>query len=268
MKNTKAFAGLVSVATIALLGGLAHQVQGQNYVTESQSSTLVWGGTPVYQTGATPESDSGGSTHDVSNWGQAVSGVNGNGSIGQDFEVTSAGTLTGAQLVMAGATGTFSVELYDLGSASSLGWPPVYNSGGTPVPSATSQLNAGGNKLSTGDNFTTTAMASETLITLTFGGADANVTLSPGEVYMLALDPWANVNRSGTWWSRGGNPVAAYDTGEGMDTDSASYAFAYQALGGRSTIRDLDTAIDVVPEPSTIALGVIGASSLLLRRRK
>jgi hypothetical protein len=272
MKKSAVF---TAVATIALLGGLTHRAQGQastssyNYVTESQTATLAWSGNPVYQTGTTPESGSGGSTHDVSGWGSTPSGVNGDGSIGQVFEVTSAGTLTSAQVVMAGGTGGFYVELYSLGSAASVGFPPVYNSAGSgaTTPPIT-QMNIGNNLLSSQDSFNTTAMAGEELITLTFGGSDASIMLVPGQVYMLALDPTANVSRSGTWWSRGGNPVAAYDTGEAMDTDSTSYAFAYQDLGGRTSIRDLDTAIDVIPEPSTIALGVIGASSLLLRRRK
>jgi hypothetical protein len=254
MKNTiKAFA-CGTVATLAAIG-LSHQVQGQNYVTESQTSTLAWSGTPVYQTGPTPESGSGGSTHDVSNWGTG-GGVNGCGSVGQAFTVTSAGYLTSAQLVMAGNTGTFNVELYDVGSASSLGFPPIYSSE-TAVPSAMNQININAsygrpNLLSTGDSFTTTPMAGEELITLTFSGVDANVYLTTGEVYMLALDPTANVSRGSTWWSRDTYPVAAYDTGMAMNEDSASYAYAYQALGGRSTIRDLDTAVYVSATPPAV----------------
>jgi hypothetical protein len=266
MKNTiKAFA-CGTVATLAVIG-LSQTVQGQN-ITETQSSTVSsWAGTPVYQTGATPEGGSGGTTQDNDGWGQSGSGTGGNGSLGQAFEVTSPGVLTSVQMIMAGTIGTFNVELYDLGSASSLGFPPTY---GATTPTPITQINypIGPNLLQAGDSFTPAGgWASQELVTLTFGGADANVSLVTGEVYMLAIDP--TFSAGSTWWDRGGNPVAAYDTGEGMNTDSASYAEAYQDFESKGTIRDFDTAVDVsaVPEPSTIALGVMGACSFLLRRR-
>jgi hypothetical protein len=283
MKNTKTFA---AVATIALLGGFAHRVQGQAYIYSlysSQTSTVSsWGaGTIGYETGATPEGGSGGTTQDNDSWGGNAHGNNGFGALGQAFVVSQSGTLSTAQLIMAGNTQAFSVELYDLGPAPGnfpSGSPLGSGAGGAPsitqvnalttpvaAPSGTS-LNGGPN-LITSTAFTFGPAASQDLVTLNFGAAlNAPVNLTAGELYMLSLDPLGGT-ADNTWWDRGGLPVAGFNTGEGFNADGVD---GMQNFEGKSSIRDFDLAITetvATPEPSTIALGVIGASSFLFRRR-
>jgi hypothetical protein len=279
MKKTRtAFA---AVATIALLGGLSHQVQGQTVGAYYQGSDAAWNvnGTTVFETGATPTGGSGGVSTDNDSWGGNANGANGYGALGMCFTVTQSGVLSTAQVVFTGNTATFNVELYDLGPTpagyqtgvatpyypavkqiNALTTPVAASSGGLPSPGYT--LNGGLNLLAS-SSFTYTAVAGTDLVTLPFTGSPVN--LVTGELYLLSLDPTANADS--TWWTRGGLPVSAYNTGEGVNADGVD---GMQAFEGKTTsVRDMDLAItEAVPEPSTIALGVIGASSLLLRRRK
>ena len=55
----------------------------------------------------------------------------------------------------------------------------------------------------------------QTLQMMTFGGADANVQLVAGELYLLSLDPTANAD--GTWWVRGGVPTTGPGKGHNAD---------------------------------------------------
>jgi hypothetical protein len=131
------------------------------------------------------------------------------------------------------------------------------------------QVTAANNLLSTGDTFTLGSSANVSLVTLTFGGADATQVLSPGNVYLLSLDPTSAAGGT-TFWLRGGFTDAAYNTGEGMNTDSSSNALAYQNFEGKTTIRDFDTAVTEVPEPSSLAVISVGAllGTSRVRRRK
>jgi hypothetical protein len=164
---------------------------------------------------------------------------------------------------------SFNVELYDLGPAPAnypSGNPIGSGAGGAPSITQLNNLGVayptgGGANLLASTAFTYTAVAGTDLITIPFAGTP--VTLQTGELYLLSLDPQANADS--TWWVRGGVPVAGYNTGEGFNADGVA---GMQNFEGKSTIRDMDMAItEVVPEPSTIALGVLGASSFLLRRR-
>lgn len=268
---------LTTVATLALLGGFAHQVQGQAYVYSAYTQSVSsWGsGTQAYATGATPTGGSGGTTQDNDSWGGNANGTAGFGALGQAFTVTQSGVLSTAQLVLAGAAASFNVELYDLGPTPA-GWqaasgsaPTIaqFNNLGAPVAAQSgTSLNGGPNLLLAASGFTYNGASGQTLQILNFvGGSDPTVNLVTGQLYMLSLDPTANADT--TWWARGGLPVSAYNTGEGANADGVA---GMQDFEGKSSVRDFDLAITEqvpVPEPSTIALGVMGAASFLLRRR-
>src|ERR1700733_8680037 len=103
-REVKFLSCIVAVSAAAL--GLARPAQAQNIVG-STSSTASWTGTPVFQTGAGPTTDSGGTTQDNDSWGGNVDGTGGFGALAEAFEVTAPGTLATAQLTMAGAGGAF-----------------------------------------------------------------------------------------------------------------------------------------------------------------
>jgi hypothetical protein len=280
MKNILKLFACGTVATIAAIG-LSQTVQGQaaGDITAVGSSYSSWSQTPSVDTGPTPQSGSGGSSQDNDNWGGNAYGTAGFGALGQTFEITTPGTyiLNSVQLEMAGAPATFNVELYDLGAYPASGYPNTpqqinsLGNGGSGGVNLLAWTYVAGTYTSTYDQYSFSGTASTSLQTLTFGNLDANVTLRGGELYMLSLDPTANAD--GTWWQRGGTESAnaAYDTGMGYNEDGNYGMQGFEGKGGGTAgIRNFDLGVDVtaVPEPCTIALGVFGISSLLLRRRK
>jgi len=267
------FLVLAGVAVAAV--GFSRQVQAN--IVASTVAPTSWSGTPVYQTGAIPTSDSGGTTNDNGGWGGTGTGIgiNGQGALAQLFEVTSAGTLSSAELTMAGSAATFNVELYDLGAP-----PAGYQStpGNAAAVTALSGVNSGfisvnggaynaaPNLLASGDQFTFNGTATNTLQILSFQGADSGISLATGQLYMLSLDPVSNSAAAGAYWQRGGVPVAAYNTGEGLSADGNT---AFQQFEGKTSVRDLDTAItESVPEPATLGLAAMTSVGLLIRRRR
>jgi hypothetical protein len=186
---------------------------------------------------------------------------------------------------MAGSSGTFNVELYDLGTPQSgfqvaPGGSPAQiqqiNTLGSAVVAGSGGTYTGGPNLLAGnstnglDNFTFAGTASETVMTLTFGGTDSAVSLVAGELYALAIDPVGN-NITGPyssiWWQRGGlTTVSGADNqAEGLNEDGVD---GMQVFEGKSTVRDFDLAItEVVPEPASISLVALGAVGLFSRRR-
>ncbi len=249
---------LMSGAIVTL--ALAATTQAQN-ITQSTSSTASWVGTPSQQTGAAPTTDNGGTTQDNNSWGGNLGGTGNFGTLAQSFELGSAGTLQNVQMVFAGSPATFNVELYDLGA-----YPAGY-------PSVPQQINPSGNLLQPGDSFAFGGIASgQTLVTLTFGGLDANVSLQANELYLLALDPTANADN--TWWARGGVPTLGGLSGSGLgyNADGGSGSLALQNFESKTSIRDFDMAVTVTatPEPSSIALLGLGALAGVsaIRRRK
>jgi hypothetical protein len=261
-----------TLATLSALA-LATSVQAQNIIG-STSSTSAWLGTPVFQTGAAPTTDSGGTSQDNDNWGGNANGTAGYGALAEAFVVTQSGTLSTAEIVMAGSAATFNVELYNMGPAPA-NWPSAtvggpatitqYNNlGGTAGSFSPPSASGGLNLLQAGDQLTYYGAPGQILQTLTFTGADANVSLIAGDVYILSLDPIAQSD--GTWWVRGAIPVAAYNTGEGLNADGVAGMQNFE--GKTSSIRDFDTAItEVVPEPASMVLMGLGVLAILIRRR-
>jgi hypothetical protein len=266
------------IRTLAVCGSilaLGATAQAQNIVG-STSSTSAWLGSPVYQTGAGPNTDSGGTTQDNDSWGGNANGTAGFGALGQAFEVTTSGTLGSVELSLSGSPMVFNVELYNLGPAqtgyqAASGNPPQItqiNTLGSPVTAGSAgTYNGGPDLLAAGDQFTFAGvMSGNTLETLTFGGADSSVSLIAGDIYVLSLDPTNNADN--TWWQRGGLPASAYNTGEGLNADGVD---GMQAFEGKSSVRDFDLAVtEVVPEPATMALFGLGTvvGTFVLRRRK
>lgn len=258
------------IKTLAILSALALAVpvQALAQVYANPYPVTSWLGTPTFMTGPAPTTGSGGTSQDNDNWAaSSLGGVNGLGSLAETFYLTSGGTLQNIQMVFAGASATFNIELYDLGTLAS-----VTAALGS-YPTTTAQMNFGSDLLQAGDQFTYGGCTTTTNVVLTFGGTDGSITLQANEVYALALDPTASA--TGTWWVRGGVPVAGYMQGMGWNTDSTSYAYAYQNFegksGGTSGIRNMDTAVTVVPEPASmtlLGLSVLVGGILIRRRQK
>jgi len=277
MKRQIAVLGGAAVAAL----GMARPVQAQ--ITASQSGgisnaalpTTNWGGSnagpiSVFQTGQYAGSDSGGTTNDPDSWGGGANGVNGYGALAEAFTVNQSGNLASAQVVLAGSTGSFSVELYDLGTPqsgyqSASGSPgqiqQINGIGGAVGAGSGGTYNGGPNLLTAGDNFTFYGSSADSIVTLDFA---ETVPLSTGQLYVLSLDPTAAVaGGNAVSWLRGGLPAAAYNTGEGLNADGVA---GMQTFEGKTSVRNLDAAIQV-PEPTSIALVSIAAVGLMARRR-
>jgi len=258
-KALTVLSGLVLAATSVQAG-----------ISTSSSSTSSWIGAPQFLTGAAPTTGSGGTSQDNDNWGSgaANSGANGFGSLAETFYLTQGGQLQNIQLVFAGSAATFTISLYDLGSVSGFGTYPAVpgQANFVPITMSPSQVDL----LAPGDQFTYYGAAGQTLYTLT---TDESVNLQANELYAIALDPTASA--SGTWWVRGGTPSPSYSIGEGWNTDSSTYAYAYQNFEGKggpysSGGRNFDTAVTLVPEPASMALLGLGGlmSAFIIRRRR
>lgn len=253
---------LTAVAAVAAVG-MSRTVQAQNIVG-STTGTTSWSGTPVFATGTTPVTNSGGTTNDNDSWGGNSNGSNGFGALAETFEVTQSGILSTAQMTMAGGSATFNVELYDLGPVSN--YPGYQAASGNP-PTITQLNGVGGGTypdlLAANDQFTYAGTATDNVEVLTFQNADSAVQLNTGELYLLSLDPTANADT--TWWQRGGLPSAAFNTGEGMNADGVN---GLQNFESKTSVRDFDTAITLAPEPAVVSLLGVAALGLISRRRK
>jgi len=244
------------VATIALLGGLSHLAQAQfevynNTITTAFQSAAIGpsGGTLAFSdTAASP------SGYTIAG-GSAITG-SANAALGETFYWSGAtAELTAFALVSTGEGGsqTYQPFLFDLGSS-------LFNSSTTGFAP-----NNYVNMLATG-TITDPALSSG-LHQLEIDIA-AGVTLTQGQSYAIGLQ-----NTSANWdiflqKSSGGQ---SDPDGEGFTFSGGLSSTAYDnpspfAGSPRDVFMGLYTTT-AVPEPSTIALGVIGASSFLLRRR-
>jgi hypothetical protein len=257
--------------------GLPQSVQAN--IVGSTSTTSSWLGSPVYETGPAPTTGNGGTSQDNDSWGGNANGLNGLGALAMTFEVSQAGTLGAAQLVMAGAAQTFNVELYDMGAASTVGYP-----GSTPGSYVIKQINGLGGAnaqiqttsttypyapdpdlLQSGDQVTYNGVATgQNVLVMNFQGTDAGVSLVPGELYLLSLDPTTNAD--GTWWVRGGVP-STIDGGEGLCADGSQGVQNFEGKSNPSGLREFDLAV-TVPEPASLGLGALASIGLLFRRRR
>jgi hypothetical protein len=276
MKDTMKALACGAAATIsALCLSQSAQAQAAGDITEAQAPVgSSWAITPSVSTGPAPTTGNGGTSQDNDNWGGTAYGTAGFGALGQTFELSSPGTLSSIQLVMAGSAATFNVELYDLGPYPASGYPNTglqinsLGNGGSGGANLLAWTYAAGSYASTYDQFTFYGASGQDLVTLNFGNLDANVQLSASELYMLSLDPTASA--SGTWWVRGGaTSTGQYNTGEAYNEDGNYGMQNFEGkTGGQSGVRDLDTAISTVPEPCTMALLSLGALAWTSLRRR
>ncbi len=260
--------GTIAVLAAATIAAVGLSQSAQANIVGSTTPATSWLGTPVYQTGVGPTTDSGGTTNDNDNWGSPANtnGTGGFGALAQAFEVSTSGTLTTAELTMAGSPATFNVELYNLGAAPAGFQSAPGNAAAITQINGVGQGGAGGvNLLASGDQFTYAGVATgDNVEVLTFQGADAGVSLVAGNLYVLSIDPTASADN--TWWQRGGVPVAAFNTGEGLNADGVN---GLQNFESKSSVRDLDTAITVsVPEPASFGLLAMTGLGVMARRRR
>lgn len=237
MKNDlKTIAGMTAAAVATF--ALSQFALAQN-ITESTSSTSAWLGSPAFQTGAGPTTDSGGTTQDNDSWGGNANGVNGFGALGEAFQVSPTVPWLRPKWSLQAQVQALALRLYDLGTNYTNFPGPA---AGAPTITQLNGLGTGGadgvNMLQAGDQFTFPGTSGQTLVTLTFGGTDADVQLLTNHIYLLSLDPTANADN--TWWVRGGTTVAAYNAGEGFNADGVK---GMQDFEGKTTVRDFDTAV-------------------------
>jgi hypothetical protein len=256
MKNTKKV--VAAVVTISLLGGLSHQAQGQFYVYDNSPSITSFTATSL-------GTDLGGSLA-FNTTAASPSGATIAGGASQGF---TGGTATGETFYWSGATATLGAfALVPTGSASSQTYQPFLFDLGSSLYNLGSTVFQPGNEVN--------LLATENITVPGLSGGDrqleidiaGGVTLTSGESYAIGLQ-----NTSGTFG-------VTLDRSSGAQSDPDGVGFTFS--GGLSSMandnsspfsgspRDLFLGLytETVPEPSTIALGVIGTSALLLRRRK
>lgn len=158
------------------------------------------------------------------------------------------------------AQGTLNFNTRDTGIG--LNAPVVLSTGGGPGPSysAALYLVGAGGSLTLVPGSTTTFRTGANAALLQY--INPVVVEIPG----TAVGGSATV-RMRAWETAGGSYEAALNKGESVDLTVTGLG------GGAVTPANLPSSftgftIPVIPEPSTIALGVLGAAALLLRRRK
>jgi hypothetical protein len=243
----------IHIKTLATLSALALATSVQAQITFSSSSTLSsWLGSPVYTSLGTPSSA-----------GTAQGGYSSAttyGVLAETFTPTSSfdlGSFALPTTVNTGGAG-YEAALYDLGPA-----------GTVSVSSSSASYAAGLANLFSVNSVSSIPTSGEVQGIFTLPAAD-QVALTANVEY--ALEIWTPVadGANGFTWYRGstadpgGQMFSAADITDTRDTLAGNG----QAGGAPRTGALALYAVSEVPEPSTIALGVMGACSFLLRPRK
>ena len=240
-----------SIQTLIFCGGLLAATTFTPAVYASVSETdglgTSWLGTPTFETAASP------TTFTTAEGNFGTGGTAGNGALAQSFELSSGGTLSTLQLYLAGSAITYKVELFDLGA---------YPASGYPSTTASFTPGTANDLLTAGDSFTYNGGAggASSIAQLTFSGADASITLLPGELYALEIDPTTAATAS--QWVRDGVQTVNGQAYRGAGTTTG-------ALNG--AIRDFGFAATVTPVPEPTSLALLGgalAAAGFIRRRK
>jgi PEP-CTERM motif len=171
-------------------------------------------------------------------------------SLAQSWTATTSGKLTDVQITITGtAPVSFNVALYESATGLDTG-----GSSYTPGSGGVSNNLFADTAVQTWNGFTVQG-ASAGVLDFALSGAD-QVNIVAGNRYVFEISSTTNPN--GMIWFRNAVDAIAYPGGQ---------AFRQRAgLNGNGN-RDLAMAVNVVPEPSCLALASLGALALLRRRK-
>jgi len=245
MKKTLKLIAIVLTASTALMVASA-----QTLTITGTGLTTTWSGAPTLTTGGLPP------VFTIAENGYTGASPSVIPMLGQTWTATISGTLADIQIYAGGAPGDNFVFLWDLGAASSY---TAVSGGSTPA----SLLNLPNyptfsyvNLFAAGSTFHFNG-GGQSVRVLTFDSANSNIAITAGDLYYFGIAP--NVTTAVMSWQR-------------VSTDPYAGGAAYKEGGvlNGTAVRDFGMAIDItpVPEPTTMALSLLGGVALLGWRQK